>query len=126
MATGRAEVLKDMDLQSRGQKPSRTHRQRQMILALDKVIIQTEKCQSAVRSKCLTFVDQLIRSVICKTKSQKDAAMNDKISAKHLERAAYVYIRQSSLQQVRHNEESNRRSTRCKTELVSSASVTSC
>ena len=34
--------------------------------------------------------------------------MNDKISAKHLERAAYVYIRQSSLQQVRHNQESNR------------------
>ena len=35
--------------------------------------------------------------------------MNDKISAKHLERAAYVYIRQSSLQQVRHNLESGRR-----------------
>src|ERR1700731_340779 len=35
--------------------------------------------------------------------------MNEKISAKHLERAAYVYIRQSSLQQVRHNQESNRR-----------------
>ena len=29
--------------------------------------------------------------------------MNDKISAKHLERAAYVYIRQSTLQQVRHD-----------------------
>lgn len=35
--------------------------------------------------------------------------MNDKISAKQLERAAYVYIRQSSLQQVRHNLESGRR-----------------
>jgi DNA invertase Pin-like site-specific DNA recombinase len=35
--------------------------------------------------------------------------MNDKINAKHLERAAYVYIRQSSLQQVRHNLESGRR-----------------
>jgi DNA invertase Pin-like site-specific DNA recombinase len=35
--------------------------------------------------------------------------MNDKISAKHLERAAYVYIRQSTLQQVRHNLESSRR-----------------
>ena len=35
--------------------------------------------------------------------------MNDKISAKHLERAAYVYIRQSSLQQVRQNVESGRR-----------------
>jgi len=35
--------------------------------------------------------------------------MNDKISAKHLERAAYVYVRQSSLQQVRNNQESNRR-----------------
>jgi hypothetical protein len=35
--------------------------------------------------------------------------MNDKISGKHLERAAYVYIRQSSLQQVRHNLESSRR-----------------
>jgi DNA invertase Pin-like site-specific DNA recombinase len=35
--------------------------------------------------------------------------MNDKITSKHLERAAYVYIRQSTLQQVRHNLESNRR-----------------
>src|SRR4029077_12071755 len=35
--------------------------------------------------------------------------MNDKINAKHLERAAYVYIRQSSLQQVRQNLESGRR-----------------
>ena len=35
--------------------------------------------------------------------------MTDKISAKQLERAAYVYIRQSTLQQVRHNLESNRR-----------------
>jgi DNA invertase Pin-like site-specific DNA recombinase len=35
--------------------------------------------------------------------------MNDKISAEQLERAAYVYIRQSSLQQVRHNLESSRR-----------------
>ena len=35
--------------------------------------------------------------------------MNDKISAKQLERAAYVYFRQSSLQQVRHNLESSRR-----------------
>ena len=35
--------------------------------------------------------------------------MNDKISAKHLERAAYVYIRQSTLQQVRQNLESSRR-----------------
>jgi DNA invertase Pin-like site-specific DNA recombinase len=35
--------------------------------------------------------------------------MNDKIGAKHLERAAYVYVRQSSLQQVRNNQESNRR-----------------
>ena len=35
--------------------------------------------------------------------------MNDKITSKHLERAAYVYVRQSTLQQVRHNVESNRR-----------------
>jgi DNA invertase Pin-like site-specific DNA recombinase len=35
--------------------------------------------------------------------------MNDKISAKHLERAAYVYIRQSTLQQVLQNLESSRR-----------------
>jgi DNA invertase Pin-like site-specific DNA recombinase len=35
--------------------------------------------------------------------------MTDKISAKQLERAAYVYIRQPTLQQVRHNLESNRR-----------------
>ena len=41
--------------------------------------------------------------------------MNDKIGAKHLERAAYVYIRQSTLQQVRQNLESNRRNMRCRT-----------
>jgi len=35
--------------------------------------------------------------------------MNNKINAKHLERAAYVYIQQSSLQQVRQNSESGRR-----------------
>jgi len=35
--------------------------------------------------------------------------MNDKITAAHLDRAAYIYIRQSTLQQVQHNVESNRR-----------------
>jgi DNA invertase Pin-like site-specific DNA recombinase len=35
--------------------------------------------------------------------------MNDKITATQLERAAHVYIRQSTLQQVRHNQESSRR-----------------
>jgi hypothetical protein len=35
--------------------------------------------------------------------------MNDKIRPIHLERAAYVYIRQSSLHQVRHHLESKRR-----------------
>ncbi|MBL9205181.1 MAG: recombinase family protein [Opitutaceae bacterium] len=35
--------------------------------------------------------------------------MNDKITAKHLARAGYVYVRQSTLQQVRHNVESHRR-----------------
>ena len=35
--------------------------------------------------------------------------MSDKITAKHLERAGYVYIWQSTLQQVRHNVESQRR-----------------
>ncbi len=35
--------------------------------------------------------------------------MNDKITANHLARAAYVYIRQSTMHQVRHNLESNRR-----------------
>lgn len=35
--------------------------------------------------------------------------MNDKINSGHLERAAYVYIRQSTLQQVRNNVESSRR-----------------
>jgi DNA invertase Pin-like site-specific DNA recombinase len=35
--------------------------------------------------------------------------MNDKITAKHLARAAYVYIRQSTLHQVRCNQESRRR-----------------
>ena len=29
--------------------------------------------------------------------------MSDKITPAHLERSAYVYVRQSSLQQVRHN-----------------------
>ncbi len=36
-------------------------------------------------------------------------AMNDNITAAHLDRAAYIYIRQSTLQQVQHNVESNRR-----------------
>jgi hypothetical protein len=35
--------------------------------------------------------------------------LTDKITAKHLERAAYVYIRQSSWHQVRNNQESRRR-----------------
>ena len=35
--------------------------------------------------------------------------MSDKITSRHLERAAYVYIRQSTLQQVRNNLESSRR-----------------
>ncbi|MBC8280871.1 MAG: recombinase family protein [Chloroflexi bacterium] len=35
--------------------------------------------------------------------------MSDKINSQHLERAAYVYIRQSTLQQVRNNLESSRR-----------------
>jgi DNA invertase Pin-like site-specific DNA recombinase len=35
--------------------------------------------------------------------------MSDKIAPRHLARAAYVYIRQSTLQQVRHNVESGRR-----------------
>src|SRR6266404_820746 len=35
--------------------------------------------------------------------------MNDKIRPTHLERAGYVYIRQSTLHQVRNNLESNRR-----------------
>jgi DNA invertase Pin-like site-specific DNA recombinase len=35
--------------------------------------------------------------------------MSDKITVKHLERAAYVYIRQSTLHQVRNNVESGRR-----------------
>ncbi len=35
--------------------------------------------------------------------------MSDKITSQHLERAAYIYIRQSTLQQVRNNLESSRR-----------------
>ena len=35
--------------------------------------------------------------------------MSDKITAAHLDRSAYIYIRQSTLQQVHHNVESNRR-----------------
>jgi DNA invertase Pin-like site-specific DNA recombinase len=35
--------------------------------------------------------------------------MSDKIRPDHLERAAYVYIRQSSLQQVRHHREGQQR-----------------
>jgi len=37
--------------------------------------------------------------------------MNEKIRPDHLERAAYVYVRQSSLQQVRHHREANNGST---------------
>jgi hypothetical protein len=68
MANRRAEVLKDMGLQSHGQKPSRTHRRRQMMLALDKVHHPNGQMPDAVRSKCLTLLVELIRSVICKTK----------------------------------------------------------
>lgn len=35
--------------------------------------------------------------------------MNDKITQAHRDRAAYIYVRQSTLQQVQHNMESNRR-----------------
>lgn len=35
--------------------------------------------------------------------------MNDKLTEAHLNRSAYIYIRQSTLQQVQHNVESNRR-----------------
>ena len=35
--------------------------------------------------------------------------MNEKIRPDHLERAAYVYVRQSSLQQVRHHHEGQQR-----------------
>ena len=35
--------------------------------------------------------------------------MNDKIRPTHLERVAYVYIRQSTLHQVRNHQESRRR-----------------
>lgn len=35
--------------------------------------------------------------------------MNDKITEAHRDRSAYIYIRQSTLQQVQHNVESNRR-----------------
>ena len=35
--------------------------------------------------------------------------MNERIRPSHLERAAYVYIRQSTLHQVRTHRESNRR-----------------
>ena len=35
--------------------------------------------------------------------------MNEKLTASHLDRAAYVYIRQSSMHQVRHHQESGRR-----------------
>ena len=35
--------------------------------------------------------------------------MTEKIRTEHLERAAYVYVRQSSLQQVRHHREGQQR-----------------
>ncbi len=35
--------------------------------------------------------------------------MNDKVRRTHWERVAYVYVRQSSLHQVRHRQESRRR-----------------
>jgi hypothetical protein len=68
MANRRAKVLKDMGLQSHGQKPPRLHRHRQMILALDKVYHPNGQMPDAVRSKCLTLWAELFRSVIFKTK----------------------------------------------------------
>ena len=49
--------------------------------------------------------------------------MSDKISTKQLERAAYVYIRQSTLQQVRHNWRAIAVSMHCGTGLTSSGSA---
>jgi hypothetical protein len=72
MAIGRAEVLKEMGLQSHGQKPSRRHRQSQMVLALDKLRHPNGQMPEGVRSKCLTLLAELIRSVICKTGLQED------------------------------------------------------
>src|SRR5690606_5369364 len=41
--------------------------------------------------------------------NRKAKAMSDKITTAHLERSAFIYIRQSTLQQVQNNVESNRR-----------------
>ena len=43
------------------------------------------------------------------TLRKEQTEMNEKITTSHLERAAYVYIRQSTLQQVHQNVESSRR-----------------
>ena len=40
---------------------------------------------------------------------RQGARMNEKIRTEHLERAAYVYVRRSSLRQVRHHREGQRR-----------------
>ena len=46
----------------------------------------------------------------CRTDQQTtEATMSDNITKQHLERAVYIYVRQSTLQQVLHNAESGRR-----------------
>jgi hypothetical protein len=58
-------VLKDMSLQSRGEKPPAKFRRRQLILALEKFPLNGQM-PSGVRSKCVTLIAELLRSVIFK------------------------------------------------------------
>jgi hypothetical protein len=60
-----AGVLKDMSLQSCGQKSPPKFRHRQLILALEKSPLNGQM-PSGVRSKCVALIAELLRSVIFK------------------------------------------------------------
>jgi hypothetical protein len=56
----------------------------------------------------IAVLQELLQAVDLKAKPQNATPMNDKIRAKHLELAAHVHIRQSTLHRVRNNQESRR------------------
>ena len=66
----RAEVLEDMSLQFRSRKSPPKSRHRQLILALDKLPLDGQ-LPSGVRSKCVTLITELLRSVVFKSNSSK-------------------------------------------------------
>src|SRR3984885_15170513 len=61
---------------------------------------------ASVREQCLTLWRQMLASVL---KTDKRGKMSEKIKAQHLERGAYIYVRQSTPYQVRNNLESKER-----------------